>query len=128
MDKKEKSFKYTGTTKFLVGSFVLLIFFSVAVFAVLGTYMERESEKTIDDLGNMYMSSMGERISKHFETIVNLRLKQAEAVVTVVSTEGKDAGEIYDELQDGSQGFYLPGTVFRIRGTGDIVRRRGGSD
>ena len=98
MDKKEKSFKYTGTTKFLVGSFVLLIFFSVAVFAVLGTYMERESEKTIDDLGNMYMSSMGERISKHFETIVNLRLKQAEAVVTVVSTEGKDAGEIYDEL------------------------------
>ena len=92
MDKKEKSFKYTGTTKFLVGCFVLLIFFSVAVFAVLGTYMERESEKTIDDLGNMYMSSMGERISKHFETIVNLRLKQAEAVVTVVSTEGKDAG------------------------------------
>lgn len=98
MDKKKKGFRNIGTTEFLVGSFILLIFFSVAVFVVLGTYMERESEKTIDDLGNMYMSSMGERITKHFETIVNLRLNQAEAVTSVVSTDGKEEQEIYEEL------------------------------
>lgn len=98
MDKKEKGFKNIGTTQFLVGSFVLLIFFSVTVFVVLGTYMERESEKTIDDLGNMYMSSMGERITKHFETIINLRLNQAEAVTSMVSPEDKELQEIYDEL------------------------------
>ncbi len=98
MDKKEKSHINIESTKFVLGGFILLIFFSVAVFAFLGTYMSRQSEATIDELGNMYMTSMGERICKHFETIVNLRLKQAEAVATVVSADGHDAQEIYDEL------------------------------
>ena len=98
MDNNEKKHVKIGETRFLMGSFVLLICFSVGVFAFLGSYMSRESERTIDDLGNMYMSSMGERISKHFETIINLRLGQAEAVVTVVSSEGGDMGQIYDEL------------------------------
>ncbi len=98
MDNNEKKHVKIGATRFLMGSFVLLICFSVGVFAFLGSYMSRESEKTIDDLGNMYMSSMGERISKHFETIINLRLGQAEAVVTVVSSEGGSVGQIYDEL------------------------------
>ena len=98
MDNNEKKHVKIGATRFLMGSFVLLICFSVGVFAFLGSYMSRESERTIDDLGNMYMSSMGERISKHFETIINLRLSQAEAVVTVVSSEGGDMGQIYDEL------------------------------
>lgn len=98
MDNNEKKHVKIGATRFLLGSFVLLICFSVGVFAFLGSYMSRESERTIDNLGNMYMSSMGERISKHFETIINLRLGQAEAVVTVVSSEGEDMGQIYDEL------------------------------
>ena len=98
MDKKEKSHISIESTKFVLGGFVLLIFFSIAVFAFLGTYMSRQSEEAIDDLGNMYMTSMGERICKHFETIVNLRLKQAEAVATVVSADGDDLQEIYDEL------------------------------
>ncbi len=98
MDKKEKSHVNIESTKFVLCGFVLLIFFSVAVFAFLGTYMSRKSEEAIDDLGNMYMTSMGERICKHFETIVNLRLKQAEAVATVVSADGGDQQEIYDEL------------------------------
>ena len=98
MDNNEKKHVKIGATRFLMGSFVLLICFSVGVFAFLGSYMSRESERTIDNLGNMYMSSMGERISKHFETIINLRLGQAEAVVTVVSSEGEDMGQIYDEL------------------------------
>ena len=98
MDKKEKSHISIESTKFVLGGFVLLIFFSIAVFAFLGTYMSRQSEEAIDDLGNMYMTSMGERICKHFETIVNLRLKQAEAVATVVSADGDNLQEIYDEL------------------------------
>lgn len=98
MDKKKKSGINIGTTEFVLGGFVLLIFFSVAAFAFLGTYMSRQSERAIDELGNMYMTSMGERICKHFETIVNLRLKQAEAVATVVSADGDDIEEIYEEL------------------------------
>ena len=98
MDKSGKGFKNIGTTKFLIGSFILLIFFSIAVFSFLGMYMSRASENAIDTLGNVYMSSMGERISKHFETIVNLRLKQAEAVATVVSPDGGEVQAIYDEL------------------------------
>lgn len=98
MDKREKSHINTESTKFVLGGFVLLIFFSVAVFAFLGTYMRRQSEEAIDELGNVYMTSMGERICKHFETIVNLRLKQAEAVVTVVSADGDDLQAVYDEL------------------------------
>lgn len=98
MDHNEKKHVKIGETKFLMGSFVLLICFSVAVFAFLGSYMGRESERTIDNLGNMYMSSMGERISQHFETIINLRLEQAETVVTVVSPDGGDTAQIHEEL------------------------------
>lgn len=98
MSKREKDLKNIRTTEFLIGSFVLLIFFSIAVFTFLGRYMERESERAIDDLGNMYMSSMGERIYEHFETIVNLRLQQAEAVTMVVTPEGKEIQELYNEL------------------------------
>ena len=54
MDKKEKSHINIESTKFVLGGFVLLIFFSIAVFAFLGTYMSRQSEEAIDDLGNMY--------------------------------------------------------------------------
>ncbi len=98
MDKKGEGHRNTWTTRLLLGSFVLLIFFSVAIVAFIGTYMSRESEKTIDELGNMYMRSMAERICEHFETIINLRLQQAGAVVSVVSPEGEDIQGIYDEL------------------------------
>ena len=98
MDKMGKGHINTKSTKFVLGGFVLLIIFSVAVFVVLGTYMSRQSERTIDELGNMYMSSMGERICKHFETIVNLRLRQAEAVASVVPADEDDVQMTYDEL------------------------------
>lgn len=98
MDKRGKGHINTETTKFVLGGFVLLIFFSVTVFVFLGTYMSRQSERTIDELGNMYMTSMGERICKHFETIVNLRLKQAEAVASVVPSDEENVQKTYDEL------------------------------
>ena len=72
MDKKEKSHVNIESTKFVLCGFVLLIFFSVAVFALLGTYMSRKSEEAIDDLGNMYIQlwrMLEEADGENFEAI-----------------------------------------------------------
>ena len=51
------------------------------MFTVLGGIMNRKSIETIDDVGKMYMSGLNERISKHFETIIDTQLSYLESVI-----------------------------------------------
>ena len=52
--------------RFLVGSLVVICAVCVTVFGVLASYLNRENEQAISQIGNIYMASMNERISKHF--------------------------------------------------------------
>ena len=71
-------------TQFLTISLVLVLVFSVAVFSFLAIFMNRQSTSTIRQVSQMYMSSMGEQISMHFETAIGLRLDQLVALVNTV--------------------------------------------
>ncbi len=54
---------------FLVGSLASVCIVCIVVFAVLAVYLNRQNEQAITQLGNIYMSNINDRISKHFGSI-----------------------------------------------------------
>ena len=61
-----RSKKKNPTIRFLIRSFIGLLLFSIAVFTLLGIYMNRQSRKTIHEIGEIYMSGMNKQMSRHF--------------------------------------------------------------
>ena len=49
--------------------------------------MGNQSRNTLNEVGTIYMSSMSEQISLHFETTMNLRLSQVQALTTTTPPE-----------------------------------------
>lgn len=88
----------TKTSHFLIGSFCGLIVISIVVFLALGVYMNRASEKTINAVGDLYMTGMSDRISAHFQTIIGSKFDQAEATVKVVDAHDENIDDLYEDL------------------------------
>ncbi len=96
MDIQNK--KKGNTIRFLFGSFILLLFISIASFFFLGQYMGNVSRKAIDGIGTLYMTGINEQVILHFRTLMELKLEQVETVVEVVSDNTDDIDGLYDEL------------------------------
>lgn len=94
----DSSQKKNHTTRFLIYSFIGLLFFSIIVFILLGIYMNQKSKKTIYEVGEIYMSGMNEQVSRHFENVMKLRFDQVDSIVSVVSSEINDKDKLYEEL------------------------------
>ena len=86
------------TTRFLIGSFIGLLSFSIIMFSLLGIYMSRKSEKAVYEIGEIYMSGMNKQMSRDFETVIKLRFDQGGGIVSVVSTDTDDKELLYEEL------------------------------
>ncbi len=96
--------KKNGITHFLIASLIAVCIFCIGIFSFLGIYLNRQNEKTINHVGSIYMASMNERISKHFSTMVDLRLSQLETLVnTVPISLEKDSGELRDWITYNAQ-------------------------
>ena len=93
MESSKKS-----TTRFLRYSFIGLLLFSIIIFSFLGIYMNRQSKKTIYDVGKIYMSGMNKQMSVHFESVIKLRFDEVDGIVSVVSTENSTQKDLYEEL------------------------------
>lgn len=90
--------KKHSVTHFLIGSFIGLIVFSIMVFSMLGIYMSRKSNKAINEIGQIYMSGMNEQMSRHFQTVIQLRFDQVSGIVSVVSVDNNEKEKLYEEL------------------------------
>lgn len=97
--ESQKTKKGNRTTYFLIAGFTLLLLISVTAFICLGRYMNRESKKSIDKVGNLYMKGISDHITAHFQTLIDLKLEQAEAVVAVVPEDMDDIDKLYEELR-----------------------------
>lgn len=86
------------TIRFLAISIIGIILFCTGAFSLLGFHMSRKSAETIQKLGDYYMSAMSEQITKHFETLISLRLSQVEAMVATVPPDLFDQKTERDEL------------------------------
>ncbi len=80
MNSQKKS-----TTRFLTVSLLLVAVFCVCIFSFLAFFMNQKSAETISSVGTIYMTSMSEKVSQHFETTIDLRLIQVESLVETIS-------------------------------------------
>ncbi len=94
-------------TKILTASIVIAVILCVGVFSFLGVYMNHRNAETIKDVGQLYMSGMNERITKHYETMMDLQLYQVETLVEISHEKGMDEAALQQTLNDdgASKGF-----------------------
>ncbi len=86
--------------RFLRISMLSIMAVCVAVFLFLGLYTIRQNERTIDKVGSLYMASMNERISKHFSTMIDLRLTQLDTLTESVPGDSReDSWEMREWLE-----------------------------
>ncbi len=90
--------KINHITYFLIISLIVVFVTCIGTFIGLTVYMKNQSEKTIGQVGNVYMASINERVSKHFSTMVDLRLKQLDTLVELVPSDRTDTPEIRQQL------------------------------
>ena len=82
------------TTRYLLGGLIGVALLFTCVFAFLTVRINNQSRRTINEVALLYMSSMNEQISRHFETTITLRLEQMTALV-----ENAESGNIHRELK-----------------------------
>lgn len=68
------------TTRFLMVSIIALVIISASVFFGLQFVMRGKSTTAINEVGTLYMSGISQRISRHFETLIDLQLDQVEGI------------------------------------------------
>ncbi|EOS22853.1 hypothetical protein C806_03474 [Lachnospiraceae bacterium 3-1] len=79
--------------KFLRNSFVSVISICIVVFIALVLIMGKRTERTIDEISEIYMSEMNIQLSQKFTTVINLRLSQVEGIIKRTPPEGAVYGE-----------------------------------
>ncbi len=99
--------KERGPSLFLVGSFIALTIITLLMFFLLSRYISGESNTALAKIGEEYMESLSDQISKHFQTTIDLRLNQVEAMVQDIgSTVDQGQFDLYqmkEKLRDSSK-------------------------
>lgn len=67
-------------TRLLICSLIVMIIVSVGVLSFFALTVNKRSEEAINNVGDLYMHGMSDKISEHFETTINLRLMQVETI------------------------------------------------
>lgn len=74
----------------------------VILFSLLGNFMTKNSEETIEEVGRLYMTGMNEQITMHYETIIDFRISQISAIIATLPPEipGNDDehGKLFSNL------------------------------
>ncbi len=85
---------------FLRGSMIAIVLVCIGIFIFLGVYTNSQNSKTINKVGDLYMSSMNERVSMHFSTMIDLRLTQLDTLTeTMPGDSSKDSVEMREWLE-----------------------------
>ena len=85
-------------TRFLTVSLCLVTLLCVCIFSFLAVYMTQKSADTISAVGTAYMTGMGEKVTQHFTSIIELRLSQVEALVASFHPDDSSPEELRNEL------------------------------
>lgn len=75
------------TTRFLATSLIGVALLCVCVFSFLAIHMSARSARTINEVGTLYMSSMSQLTSTHFESIIDVQMDQLEALAGTISSD-----------------------------------------
>lgn len=74
----------------------------IAMFVTLGIVMTNSSNKTIDEVGEIYMKGMGGQVAQRYETAVTLRLDMVEALNKTINpdTDREENSDIRNVEED----------------------------
>lgn len=75
------------TMNFLTASIITVIIACIILFTALGFFMNKKSDETLNDMGAIYMSGLNERISKHFETIIDMQFNNLQSIINDINDE-----------------------------------------
>ncbi len=95
--KKKRNLKNT-IQNYLIISFIGIAAISILSFSWLGFFMTEQSHHAFHQIGSLFMSQTSEQVSRHFESVINLRFDQVEGLVAVVPSQTSDLEQTYDEL------------------------------
>lgn len=72
------------TTRLLLIGLIAVSILCVVIFSFLAIFMNSQNVATMNEVGTVYMAGMSNQISMHFETTMDLRLSQVEALVDTI--------------------------------------------
>ena len=74
-------------TRFLLTSLIGVALLCVCVFTFFAIHMGNQSAATINQVGTLYMSSMSQQTSVHFESIIGIQMNQLRALVGTIPSD-----------------------------------------
>ena len=87
------------TTRFLITSLIGVALLCVCVFSIFAAHMSNQSALTINKVGTLYMSSMSQQTSIHFESIIALQMNQLRTLTDTISSDAvHDDRALQEEL------------------------------
>ena len=91
---KRKQLWTIQSQRIMLASIIVGVLICVAVFTVMGIVMTKQSNGTIDDIGEMYTKNMGNQIAEKFQSVMNQRFTMVKALVE----EYNDSADVGKEL------------------------------
>lgn len=86
--------------RFIKTSIIVSGIVCIAVFVVLAFFVNSQNNKTVDRVGGAYMASMNDRITRHYTTMINLRMTQLDTLIDALPDDAeKDSEEIRKNLE-----------------------------
>ncbi len=82
--------KKNRSVTFLSAAFACILIVCVVVFVYLAESMSTQTSNTVNEVGDIYMSGMNERISKHFETMIAHNLQQIENLIATCPPDSRE--------------------------------------
>ena len=87
-----------SATRFLTVSLALVLLLTVCIFSFLAFFMSGKSAETISAVGTTYMTGMGEKVTQHFATTIELRLSQVDSLVGSIPPDSGSPSALRAEL------------------------------
>lgn len=75
------------STRILLATIVGMFVFCVIVFVEITQYMLKQNKNTLNKVAEIYMEGMSIQIQNHFETLMDMRIIQAQSIVQAVPPE-----------------------------------------
>ena len=112
------------TIRYLWIGLLGVLILCAGVFYWMTTYMVRESDRTINRVGEIYMEEMNRQLKLHFSSIIDLRLNRVEGIVERTPPESVEeyGPEMVEQLAQSARvrNFsYL--AVYSTQGKADVV-------
>ena len=94
-DKIEKTKLPRTLVYSLIGVFALIL----CMYVFVAFFVNNRSTQTIEEVGKIYMESMSEQFSLHYEVTIDTRLSQARALVSTILPDSAEHDKLCDELE-----------------------------